>query len=478
MVNEKTLKNLITYNNSVYNISEKFNSLERKNSKAKTKASTVAKMTYTSFLCGHKSINCFQTVNSNKSLDFKMIFRKNEYIPKTHGERDAIIDTDYLQIKKINEETVEIMKKNRVFQKNTIDGLCTMGWDGVETSETKKEIELLPEREYAKDDIRGYIKYLVAMNIGEKGNYIVNAKQLLEREKITTKRGNERAKTTGETTLFLEMFKETEKLTGRVIDVNVFDALFLTSDVLNMINDANKFFVIRLKDESRDIYKDAKGLFESIAPNHEYEIVEITTVKDIKYSKAAKKKDKRKTKVKKVIREITDEKLGEKKLIETNIKEKKNNTVKEKIYERVVARKKVWDDIFEMNGYKEKVRVVRSIETIYRGGKVTKQVLYVVTNMLNHNVETILKIMHLRWNIENCGFRTLKQRFHINHIFIGELNAINYIVQMIFLVFNLLELYVKVRLKNEFAVTWDIVFKLFERSLHSDKELYALFNPS
>ena len=52
--------------------------------------------------------------------------------------------------------------------------------------------------------------------------------------------------------------------------------------------------------------------------------------------------------------------------------------------------------------------------------------------MLNYSEETILKIMHLRWNIENCGFRTLKQRYNLEHIYIGNINSINYIVQMIF----------------------------------------------
>ena len=64
--------------------------------------------------------------------------------------------------------------------------------------------------------------------------------------------------------------------------------------------------------------------------------------------------------------------------------------------------------------------------------------------MLFHDIETILKIMHYRWNIENCGFRTLKQRYDLEHIYVGDLNAINYMVQMIFLAFNLLELYLKV----------------------------------
>ena len=171
-----------------------------------------------------------------------------------------------------------------------IDGLCAMAWDGVELSETNKDIDGLPEREYEENDIRKYVKYVVGMQIGERANLVVTSKQLLETEKVTTKRGNERAKTEGETKAFESMWKDTEKLIGGVIDVHVFDALYLNQNITNLINDTGRYFVMRLKDEKREIYKDAKGLFESREQDYEYEIIEHIIVKDIKYSKKAKKK--------------------------------------------------------------------------------------------------------------------------------------------------------------------------------------------
>ena len=84
-----------------------------------------------------------------------------------------------------------------------------------------------------------------------------------------------------------------------------------------------------------------------------------------------------------------------------------------------------------MTGYNEPVRVIKSLETKYSKGKEITSEIYLATNMLNHDTETVLKIMHLRWNIENSGFRTLKQRFNLEHIFIGDINSINYIVQMV-----------------------------------------------
>lgn len=66
------------------------------------------------------------------------------------------------------------------------------------------------------------------------------------------------------------------------------------------------------------------------------------------------------------------------------------------IYEKIVTRKEVWDDIFELTGYDKEVRVLRSLETNYNNRKERVQELYVVTNILNHDVETILKIMYSR----------------------------------------------------------------------------------
>lgn len=354
-----------------------------------------------------------------------------------------------------------------------------MAWDGVELNETIKKIEGLPEREYEEqNEIRKYIKYLCGMNVGPKANIVVTSKQLLEVDKITTKSGKERAKTIGETRAFEEQWAESEKLIGGVIDVHVFDALYLNQNVTNLINEANRYFVIRLKDETRDIYKDVKGLFENRNADMKYEMVEHIITKDIKYSKQAKKKDKIKTKTTIEKRAITTATLNEKKTVSKKVQEKKNSTVTTIEYEKVITRKEVWSDEFELTGYNGKVRVIRSKETSYKGKKLQEQELYVVTNMLNHDVETVLKIMHLRWNIENCGFRKLKQRYNLEHIFIGELNAINYIVQMIFLAFNLLELYMKVRLKEGIAITWSLITKIFETAYRNDKCVFELINNS
>ena len=206
-----------------------------------------------------------------------------------HGLRDSVKDTDYLQIKNINDSIINKAKDIKIFRKNKVDGLALVAWDGVKLTETTKDIEGLPKREY-EDGLRKYIKCTVAMNVSERANIIIDAKQLKEKEKIITESGRKRAKTTSETKLFEEMFYDVNKKMG-TIDVHVMDALYLNRNVINLVKDNNQYFVIRMIDETRTIYQDAKELFDKTNPIKEYEIVEIITHKNIKYSKKAKKKD-------------------------------------------------------------------------------------------------------------------------------------------------------------------------------------------
>lgn len=240
IVNEISLIKLFTYNNNVYQIGEKFNSLERSFSKSysktKTKAVTGAKIIMAGCLCGHKSINELMSTIHNKETSFENLFDRKEYIPKMHGLRDCISNTDYKQIEEINYSVIEKAKENKIFKKNLVDGLMVVAHEGVEISETNKNIANLPEREHKDGKISKYIKYLCSMNVGPRGNFVIMTEQLTEREKVLTESGRKKAKTIGETTAYLEILPTLNKLIGRNIDVNVFDALYVNANVMNEIN--------------------------------------------------------------------------------------------------------------------------------------------------------------------------------------------------------------------------------------------------
>lgn len=370
------------------------------------------------------------------------------------------------------------MKNNRIFDKNKVDGLTVIAWDGVDVKETTKDIQNLPERQYKENDIRKYIKYVTAMNVGPRANIIIDTLQMTEQEKVLTESGKLKAKTFGETTALEKMWPSIKGMFGYSYFVNVMDALFLNSKILNIINGDQQYFVVRMEDQTRLIYKDAEGLFKRTMPKFEYEIVEEITQKTVVYSKTAKHKNYTKSKIKLIERDITNTGLNEKILVKEKKTEKKNSTIYNKVYERVIKRVKVWSDTFELTNYEGVVKVIKASETTLKYDKKeekeTKVVndIYVCTNMISHDDKLILKIMHLRWNIENNGFRTLKQQFHVKHIFIGEFNAINYIFQMIILVFNLIQLYFKIRKKNKINCTFNLVKKIFEMDIIHTKEIW------
>ena len=56
--------------------------------------------------------------------------------------------------------------------------------------------------------------------------------------------------------------------------------------------------------------------------------------------------------------------------------------------------------------------------------------------------ETINKIIHARWEIENEGFNELKNQWNMSHCYIANENAIDVIMQMITMSYNLWELYI------------------------------------
>ena len=55
--------------------------------------------------------------------------------------------------------------------------------------------------------------------------------------------------------------------------------------------------------------------------------------------------------------------------------------------------------------------------------------------------ETINKIIHARWDIENNEFNELKNYWNMKHCYIAEENAIDVIMEMIIMSYNLWEMY-------------------------------------
>lgn len=70
--------------------------------------------------------------------------------------------------------------------------------------------------------------------------------------------------------------------------------------------------------------------------------------------------------------------------------------IKKKIREseKVLKRVKIWEEEFELNNYEyRKVKFIKYEEELSKG---EQQTIYVLTTLLNQDLKTILKIMHVR----------------------------------------------------------------------------------
>lgn len=302
---------------------------------------------------------------------------KNEAIPKMHGFVDGIKDLNVNDIEKININTIKKAKENKMYRKGTIDGLLVVGLDGTETFGSYKK------------------KWNNCYNKKIKNKKIINGEeQIIEEEyheqvsvfaRIVGKRpgillGYEKVTSKGNNGK-----QEYEPNVGINLIKKIKKAYGIGIDVI--VGDAiylGKKFVKEVKEEGYHGVIRLKGNNKNLMKDAEG--------------------------------------------IFKNQKAKQYNYKKKTI--------KYWSDIFEY--YDTEVKVVKYSEIDDKG---RKQEIYVVSTDVNMNEKTINKIIHARWDIENNGFHELKHQWNMNHCYIAEENAIDVIMQMIMLSYNLWELY-------------------------------------
>jgi len=79
--------------------------------------------------------------------------------------------------------------------------------------------------------------------------------------------------------------------------------------------------------------------------------------------------------------------------------------------------------------YKGELVKVAKFEEKYKKGKEEKtDIIYVISTNLDLSNQTINKIIHSRWDIENNGFNELKNYWNMKHCFISDEKAIDVIL--------------------------------------------------
>lgn len=107
------------------------------------------------------------------------------------------------------------------------------------------------------------------------------------------------------------------------------------------------------------------------------------------------------------------------------------------------------DDVDTLDTYKGKTRVVRAVVTRDDGKRTTWCFALVGRRAQRLSLPTALKLLRSRWHIENTGFGQWVKYWNLGRVYRHTNNAIQAVLLLWMLVFNLLQLFVYRRLKRE-----------------------------
>lgn len=300
-------------------------------------------------------------------------------IPKVDAVRDLLALMEPEEIRDIHDGVLDRIKRNRVLREGTIGGFVVAAIDGVELfCSTKKSCPDCLKRQNRAGETEYVHRSVVCATVGSDPHLILGQEMLRPRD------GAE--KDEGELTGAKRLLRRLRERHGHFADVITADALYLNAPFVNQVLDCGMDAVIRLKDERKLIYQDAKGLFS--------------------------------------------QGLGEASEFQS-----RNMTIR------------VWDlSGFRLEGVCRPLRVVKYRETEMRKGKEESREMWLVTTLIYADNKILWRIMHKRWDIEENGFHQLKTYYHADHCYCHS--AIEVVFELMLIGFNLRELYLYRRIRN------------------------------
>ncbi|MGB9879843.1 MAG: transposase [Anaerolineae bacterium] len=163
------------------------------------------------------------------------------------------------EVREYNSFIIQKARYNKVFSGGTVDGYVVVGIDGTElfkTSAKSRRCGLCCVR--VKESREEYYERVVAASYVGEGPSLVLGMRRIEKGQ-------------GELGAGIELMKELYWRNTRFCDVIVADALYAASSFINEVDSQGKWVVIRVKQENREIIRDAEGLFSKRGPDYEEE---------------------------------------------------------------------------------------------------------------------------------------------------------------------------------------------------------------
>ena len=174
---ELALKKLLTYMKSVYKIPQKIKGLTDKRQRKSIPLFNIVMPTLIFLMLQYDSFHTVFSAPECMSKRLKNCIQGR--IPKVDAVRDLLSRIDPEEIRRIHEETVDTMKRNRVFREGTIGGYVVAGIDGVELfSSTKKACPECLRRKTQSGQTEWFHRSVVCMTVGKAPHVILGQEML------------------------------------------------------------------------------------------------------------------------------------------------------------------------------------------------------------------------------------------------------------------------------------------------------------
>jgi len=391
-------RQLIKYVNKVYGIFQSFAKISDGRVNPSIPLTSILQVLFSAMALGFHSFNLIETC-LREGIFNKFLGSANFSLSAdTLGY--ALARTTLRQFIEINDSIIKKARYGKVYQGGTIDGFKVVTIDGSEVFRTKYKswsCEKCRITEITKEDGTKETHYhediVGACYVGRHPNLVLG----LER----VNRGE------GEISAAMRLLKELYRRHNRYADIITLDSLYAKASIINEILDQNMIAVIRVKQQNYHIIRDAEGLFSGRKPDFSAAL----SLNSSWYSD--------------------------------------DDTSGRKYYYLV----RIWDSSgFESwPNVKIPLRVLRIEETrVSHTGKVLSEpvVTHLVTTADESTVptETLWRILHRRWDVENKVFHDLKKHWGFGHNYHHDPTAFMVMLYLAVIVMNLTFLFYHRRL--------------------------------
>jgi len=114
----------------------------------------------------------------------------------------------------------------------------------------------------------------------------------------------------------------------------------------------------------------------------------------------------------------------------------------------------VYQSTFTMDNVEQPLRFVKF--AIKHKNNLRTQIM-IVTTCMDMKLKTLFKIIKARWDIENSIFNNLKTECGLEHCFVHGGNAVEAVLDLIFIASNIMQLFLFRRLRNHFTTQREMV---------------------